>query len=199
VTCQVFKEPCNEYTVVCDVDGVLCDFIPAIREVARGMGLDLPEPTVLAPDLRKLCGSPMEWQTLVERLLSGPHPELSAGGDALRKALQANGNYLIATAPINIPELNGRWYDFRLRWLEDLGFPAERVQYMTPHAKAALNGGILIEDSEPTVKLWNETQRKRGNGPSGLLIARPWNTGKLTVSGAARAVEMFSVFSAGRQ
>lgn len=184
------KKP-TDYTVICDVDGVLCDFIKGVQDICEREGLPIPSPDLSSPDVVKLMGSDRFSWVVNQMVTRGDHPELYDGGMDLKNKLLEHGDYLIATAPMPVDSLKGKWWDMRYSWLRDMGFAEDRIQYMTGRAKAHLQGCMLIEDSASTVEAWNACR----DIPTGMLVKRPWNEGTMTLSGASRAVHIFSLLS----
>jgi 5'(3')-deoxyribonucleotidase len=166
-------------TIAIDVDGVLADFVGA---VCTRMGLSYPS---INSDIRQHLENRL---TEYESIVSEPSfPESiwrCTGADELIAEAKEYGDYVIPTTVIDVPGAEQDWMDGRLKWIEKVGLDPSKVVFMSPKQKTLLNVDMLIEDNEWTLTNWMEKQKKK----SGLLVGRPWNSGKLTVKQCAKAV-----------
>lgn len=155
--------------VLCDVDGVLADFI---GHVCTHVNENQVRPEV----------SPASFTSFdLESGLTGPQM-------ALAKALIGEPGfcstvpwyegskdffwYLCATFDtyaITAPWPSDTWCAERLQWLKSY-LPREDVIFASSKGKANVCGDVMIEDNADTLEKWVERW-----GGSGILIDRPWN------------------------
>ena len=155
--------------ILLDCDGVLADFVGAIRRELRRERLPIEEDQIKHLDLsQSLSKEQMRVVRLIEKDPSfcysiKPYPYARELIAAL-----AGVDYAILTAPWTPPN----WCDERLSWLEDkLGVPRDRVIFAAGPIKKLVRGNLLVEDSPANIESW---QRNNTTGRT-VLVRRPWN------------------------
>jgi hypothetical protein len=160
------------FTVLLDVDGVLCDWHGEARRVLAAMGAEPPHEA--AYDLTERLAPPhlaAFWQrTAVEGWAYGLRPY--DGARAFVDALRAAGDeVLFLTAPMRGPT----WGYERTEWLiKHMG--ARRSDVILGSAKQHVDGDAFVEDRTDTLVAWLRRRIERGFAcPLGLLFPRPYN------------------------
>jgi 5'(3')-deoxyribonucleotidase len=160
----------NEYTILCDVDGVLADLVtPLCAEISRY------DATIRPEDIKhfdfKLSMSPSQCE-IAKALMSqaGFCYGLPAyeGALAFLDQLDALGSTLFVTAPYPSPT----WVAERQAWLVARGCVPQRVLSVSSEFKPYVRGDVLIEDRPGTLAAWLDANPE-GHG---ILMNRPWNT-----------------------
>jgi 5'(3')-deoxyribonucleotidase len=133
--------------IVCDVDGVLGDFVGALSEV---LGDDFaPKEWDFIKDLpdnqrewvNVMMGQPWFWRTMP------PIPCAYAGISGLRSA---GHEVIFATAPNYLCK---EWWRWRAEWLERR-FNAKRGDCIAAERKELIVGDLLIDDKPANVEAW---------------------------------------------
>jgi 5'(3')-deoxyribonucleotidase len=154
--------------ILCDVDGVLLDFIGALCTQLNARGFSRVPADVKHWDLRESFTSEESRETL--RIMGEPGfcheiPWYEGAKDFLT-ALKVEHEAHILTAPFDSPS----WIPERKASLAPW-FWADRIHFIPGKWKHIVSGDVLVEDHPGTAAEWVF------HNPQGiaLLIDRPWN------------------------
>lgn len=166
----------NKPLVLCDVDGVLADFVGHVERTYDELGLGLEPDRSLRLE-RRMCPEGLgQYHNIVCTSEFHDSLPLLPGASELMAQLFRT-NYLILTAPMmGHVRVQSDWVAQRLRWLIRHGVPANNIVFARPWAKEKISGDILIEDCYDTSSSWGWNRWKRGDHyVGGWLIDQPWN------------------------
>jgi 5'(3')-deoxyribonucleotidase len=161
--------PNRKISVLCDVDGVLADFIGHIcneidgnitPESFKSFAL---EPHLTASQLEQvhdLCEQPG---------FCGSIPAYQ-GVETLFQAFTNLAEWCQVYAVTAPWETSETWCFERTWWLKNRGIEAHHVIYASTSAKPLIRGHVLIEDNGETLVRWLNS-----NPGEGILVDRPWN------------------------
>lgn len=159
--------------ILCDVDGVLADFVAAVCRNLKGDldPEDFKEPSMLdAMDQE----DKKRFELLSKRdgfcSTIRPYP----GAKSFLKMLE---DVHIVTKPWNSPT----WSWERSRWLEE-HFGIDKSKIIFTGLKHMVHGDVLIEDNADNLNQWSE-ENPRG---AGILLDRPWNRDHPLLEGSIR-------------
>lgn len=154
--------------ILCDVDGVLVDFVQGLCSALAGHGLFYRPQDFLHWDLRETLSH--EAQRAVLQVLTSPGfcqgLEWYEGARDFLDELQREGEVYLVTAPYDGSET---WE--RERKAAMAPFPRSKVLPVPGEHKRVVRGDVFIEDHPKTAHDWLE-EHEEGIA---LLIDRPWN------------------------
>jgi 5'(3')-deoxyribonucleotidase len=154
--------------ILCDVDGVLIDFVSGVRAGFKALGApDFTPEQITDPDMTKAFN---QAQLLAFEQLRSERGFCSTlqfypGAQEFVESLKRLGDVYMVTAPWD-PDT---WCHERKEQLMEVVRP-EKIIFAHSSAKRLVLGDVLIEDNAKNLDEWAFTI---GNTP--ILVDRPWN------------------------
>jgi len=158
---------------LCDVDGVLADFLGSVCEGLTELGYpDIRRERVTQWDIADCLDVP----TSVIYNLAGREGfceglDVLPGAVALIQMLREHGKVYFATSPIWSART---WMYERTRWLKE-HFDAKPGEVLHTSAKELVRGDMLIDDKPQTVERWALAQGREPHKNYGVVWNQPYN------------------------
>lgn len=155
--------------ILCDVDGVLCDFIGYCLNFSKSKGVETPEYSEIVRDSRKFpfwqtSGLDVEWS---KEGFCSELPIIPGAQEFIQNLRLMDLHVIFVTSP---PKHNKTWPFERTQWLEK-NFGAKRGEVIFATDKRYVAGLTLIDDHEDNFSHWQEYNRSPA-----ILVAQPWNS-----------------------
>ena len=154
--------------ILCDVDGVLANFVGGVVEFLKSRGHTKEESDFTEFDMSQA----MTLDQLAVFSYLGTQSGFCTSipwypqAALFLKILLELGKVYALTAPWKAPT----WESERRAWLSHV-LPSDRMISCPPSAKHLIRGDVLIEDHPGTAAKWSRENR----GGEAILIDRPWN------------------------
>jgi 5'(3')-deoxyribonucleotidase len=155
--------------IVCDVDGVLLDFIGALCTRLQSKGFALTPQDVKHWELKESF-APDALRASFEIMAEPGFCQSIAWYEGARdffEQLRYENDVDVLTAP----SAGATWMHERKEAIASTGYPWERVHFVGGRYKHRFSGDVLIEDHPGTAARWLQENR-HGHA---ILIDRPWN------------------------
>ena len=158
-------------TILCDVDGVLADFVDGVQNITSQLGIPFHPPTewdifktYSEPD-RQAINNHLNRPGFAVGLL--PYPDAQDGIASLRR----EGFHIVfVTSPWRTSET---WAHDRNEWLR-IYFDAEFRDVIHANRKDLIHGETLIDDKPSNCRDWSVA-----HGRPALLFDQPYNQGNV--------------------